>query len=71
MIFISQRDGHFLKSEIGKYFYLKRVSVGPPTIYLGNKLSKVNLENGIDVWPFTSSKYFQAVVSNVRNHLKE
>jgi hypothetical protein len=42
-----------LRSEIGKFFYLKKGSVGPPKIYLGNKVSKVTLDNGVDAWSFS------------------
>lgn len=67
---ISERAEHILKNEIGKYFYIKEGSVGPPDIYLGNKVSKVTLENGVDAWSFSSSQYVQSAVTNVENYLK-
>ena len=33
---------------IGKYFQMKPESVGPPDLYLGGKVSKVKLPNGVD-----------------------
>ena len=65
MLCIGQRDEHLLLSEICNYFYIKAVSVGPSTIYLCKKVSKVNLENGIDKWSFISYLYVQAAISNV------
>ena len=60
-----------LRNEIGKYFVLKEKSIGPPTIYLGNKVSKVTLSNGRDAWSFSSSQYVQsaAVLKNVEDYL--
>ena len=68
---ISHRPEHVFRSEIGKYFYVKEGSVGPPTIYLGNKVSKVTLDNVSDAWSFSSSKYVQAAISNLEKYLKE
>ena len=52
---VSMNGEHVLENEIDKYFYIKEGSVGPPTIYLGNKVSKVTLENGVKAWAFSSS----------------
>ena len=38
--------GSILNDEIGKYFPFKTGSVGPPDIYLGGKLKKVDVGNG-------------------------
>ena len=43
---VSHRPEEVLKHEIGKYWILKPNSIGPPKLYLGNKVSKVTLENG-------------------------
>ena len=42
---INQRD--VLEKELGKFWALKKISVEPPNICLGNKVSKVTLENGV------------------------
>ena len=56
---ISMNGKYVLENEIGKYFYIKEGSVGPPSIYLGNKVSNVTLENGKQAWAFSSSQYVQ------------
>ena len=40
-------DKSVLEKEIGKYWTLNKVSLGPPKIYLGNKVLQVTLENGM------------------------
>ena len=35
---ISMNSENFLRNEIGTYFFIKPKSVGPPEIYLGNKI---------------------------------
>jgi hypothetical protein len=41
--------------EIGKFWTHKKNSVGPPSIYLGNKVTKITLENDVTYWVFSSS----------------
>jgi hypothetical protein len=57
--------------NIGKRFPLKKGSVGDPDIYLGAKLRKVTLENGVEAWSMSPSKYVQEAVKNVKNYLQE
>ena len=33
--------------QVDKYFKLKPTSIGPPKLYLGGKVSKVDMQNGI------------------------
>ena len=40
---ISHHPREVLEKEIGKYCIMKDKSIGPPNIYLGNKVSKVEL----------------------------
>ena len=54
---ISHRPEAVLKEELGKYFGLKPGSIGPPKIYLGGKMRKVTLDNGVDAWSFSSAQY--------------
>ena len=61
--------GKMLNDEIGKYFPLKPDSVGPPTIYLGGKVRKVELPNGVHAWAYGSSQYVHAAVKNVEDYL--
>jgi hypothetical protein len=60
-----------IKNEIGKFWTLKKNSVGPPSIYLGNKVTKITLENDVTCWAFSSSQYVQAAVANLEQYLKE
>ena len=68
---ISERGEQVIRHEIGRYFELKEESIGPPDIYLGGKLRKVQLENGVHAWAFGSSQYVQAAVQNVEKQLRE
>ena len=49
---------------------MKKGSIGPPNIYLGNKVSKVTLENGVKCWSFSSAQYVTEAVNNVVRYLK-
>ena len=48
---------------------MKPKSIGKPTQYLGNKVSQVTMENGVEAWSFSSSQYVQAVIKNVEDYL--
>ena len=50
---------------------MKSGSIGDPNIYLGSKLRKVVLENGVEVWATSASKYVQEAVSNSEAYLHE
>ena len=50
---------------------MKTNSIGPPTQYLGNKLSYVTLDNGRNLWRFISSQYVQDDVKNVIDTLSQ
>ena len=67
---VSNNAEGILKNELGKYFVIKPGSVGVPKIYLGNKVSKVTLANGVEAWSFSSSQYIQNVISNIEKYLK-
>ena len=68
---IRENSIHVITNEIGRYFKIKEPdSVGPPKLYLSDKVSKVTLANGKDAWTFISSQYIQAAVTNVEAHLK-
>ena len=68
---VSEFGEKILREELGKYFELKEESIGPPDIYLGGKVSKVTLENGVKAYSFSCSKYVQAAVNNVTDHLEK
>ena len=68
---ISDNAEAILRKEIGKSFMLKEKSIGDPGQYLGGKLRKVQLENGVDCWAFSSTQYVQDAVNNVEQYLKK
>ena len=67
---ISQHAEKTLK-ELWPYFELKEESIGPPKIYLGGHCRKVQLENGVKAWDFSSSQYVQAAAKNVEEYVKD
>ena len=56
--------------ELDHYFPMKKGSIGSPDVYLGSKLRKVHLDNGVAAWAMSSSKYVQEAISNVEKELK-
>ena len=66
---IMEEPERFLRKEIGIRFTIKEKSIGPPSQYLGNKVSQVTLENGVQSWCFSSSQYIQNAVNNVEDYL--
>ena len=46
-------------------------SIGDPNMYLGAKLRKVVLENGVEKWAIISLKYMQEAVSDSEAYLHE
>ena len=69
-VLVVSTDGErILRDGIGKYFELKEESIGPPTIYLGGYLHKVELMNGVKAWAFSSSQYVQEAVKNIERYL--
>jgi len=55
--------------KLDYYFPMKPESIGPPTLYLGAKLGKVQLPNGVEAWAASTSQYVQESVKNVEHHL--
>ena len=47
---ISTHPEKIIREEIGKYFLMKEASIGTPDIYLGGKVSQVELETGEVCW---------------------
>jgi hypothetical protein len=68
---VSEHGENFLRNELGKRFELKEESIGPPKIYLGEKMSKVTMENDATAWTFSLSQYVQAAVKNVEKYCEE
>jgi hypothetical protein len=57
-------------TQIDKYFRMKPGSIMELTFYLGAKLKKTVMSNGVVAWGMRSSKYVQAAVQNVQEYLK-
>ena len=62
---VSENAESILKNEIGRYFELKPDSIGPPSLYLGGHLRKIEFSNGVEAWDFSSTQYVQTAVKNV------
>jgi hypothetical protein len=50
--------------DINSYFHLKPESVGTPDLYLGAKLSKTTMPNGVVAWCNSSHRYVQEAIRN-------
>ena len=66
---VSENAESILRNELGRYFDLKEESIGLPDHYLGGKVRKVQLENGVNAWAFSSSQFVQTAVKNVEAYL--
>ena len=67
---ISEFGENTLRKELKPYFKLKEESIGYPTIYFGEKVSKVVFPNGFEDWEFNASQYVYEVVVKVKAHLE-
>ena len=69
ILVISENAESILRKDPGRYFELKESSTGPPNIYLGGQVRKVELDNGTKAWDFSSSQYVQPAVTSVDSYL--
>ena len=69
-IFVIQRYENVLHNEIVKYSYVQGGYVLSPTTYIVNNVSKVTLENRVDVWYFSMLQYMQYAVTNVEQYMR-
>ena len=60
-----------MHNDLDKIFVVKPNSIGPPTQYIGKKVSYVTLDNGRNAWSFRSSQYVQDSVKNVIDTLSQ
>ena len=67
---MSENEESILRNELGRYFHLKEESIGSPTVYLGGRVCKVQLEKGVWAWSFCSSQYVQSAVKNVEEYVR-
>ena len=66
---VSENAESILQNEPRRYFHLKEESNGPPTVYLGGRIRKVQLENGVWASSFSSSQYVQSAIKNVEAYV--
>lgn len=67
---IGTRPMDMLK-EVDHYFPMKNNSMGPPKIYLGAKIGKVKLPNGVEAFSMSMSQYVREAVKGVEAYLKK
>jgi hypothetical protein len=56
-------------TKLDEYFKIKEGSIQVPTFYLGAKMKKTVLPNGVVAWGMSSSKYVQSAIHNVQDYL--
>ena len=66
---VSENAESILQNELGRYFHLKEESIGPPTVYIGGRVCKVQLGNGVWAWSFSLSQYVQSAIKNVEEYV--
>ena len=69
-VLIVHHDGMAALKEIDYYFHMKESSMGDPDLYLGAKLRRFRMPNGVVSWVQSPSKYVQEAVKNVETHLR-
>ena len=58
-------------NEIDKFFHIKPESKGEPMTYLGAKIRKVTLPDGMEAWSVIPSKYVQKSIKNVKEYINK
>jgi hypothetical protein len=58
-------------NKIDQYFKMKKGSIGDPDIYLGSRLRRVVLPNGVESWLMSPTKYVAESVKNVERFLEQ
>jgi hypothetical protein len=56
-------------AKLDEYFKMKEGSIQVPTFYVGAKMKKTVLPNGVVAWGMSSSKYVQSAVQNVKEYM--
>jgi hypothetical protein len=55
--------------KLDEYFKMKEGSIQVPTFYVGAKLKKTTLPNGVVAWDMSSSTYVQSAIQNAQEYL--
>jgi hypothetical protein len=70
-ILCAYHDPGMSLAHINKYFKMKPCSIMKQTFYLGAKLKKTVMPNGMVAWRMSSSKYVQASAQNMQEYLRK
>ena len=62
-------DDTLMVSENAESILCNEPPIGPPTVYLGGRVRKVQLENGVWAWSFSLSQYVQSSIKNVEEYI--
>ena len=58
-------DAENIIRKVDEYFHTKPGSIDDPDIYIGTKLRKVRLPNGVVAWAIIPIKYINDAVNNM------
>jgi hypothetical protein len=61
----------WILEDVNLSFNLKSESVGHPNIYLGSKVSKAKMANGVKCWCKSSCQYMQEAIKNTETYLEK
>jgi hypothetical protein len=68
---VSENAEQMPRNELGQCFTLKEESIGEPKMHLRGSARKVQLNDGVKCWAFSSSQQVQAAVKNVEECLSK
>ena len=68
-VMVIHHDDERLLIRIDKYFKLNPSSISDPDIYLGSKLNKMRLGDGVWAWKEIPAIYFKESVANVEMYI--
>jgi hypothetical protein len=70
-VLVIGHDAMDILNKIDFYFKMKPDSKGDPDIYLGSKIRKFRMPNGVEAWVQSPSKYIQEGCKNVKQHIQK
>ena len=68
---VSENAESMLRNETCKHFELNEESFRPPNFYLGGSTRKLELENGVDTWAFSSIQHATDTTQSVEHLLRK